>query len=68
MNSVQKHVMLFLDIIIDTRGGDVRQVDLPTYPVSLQKKDEAFRLMRSEARTYIAQSGLRHDKVNGRCT
>ncbi len=54
-----------LDIIIDTRGGDVRQVDLPTYPVSLQKNDEAFRLMRSDARTYIAQSGLRHDKING---
>ena len=54
-----------LDVIIDTRGGDIRQVDLPTYPVSLQKPDEAFRLMRSEARTYIAQSGLRHDKVNG---
>ena len=54
-----------LDIIINTRGGDVRQVDLPTYPVSLQKQDEAFRLMRSDAITYIAQSGLRHDKVNG---
>ena len=54
-----------LDVIIDTRGGDVRQVDLPTYPVSLQEKDEAFRLLRSDTRTYIAQSGLRHDKVNG---
>ena len=54
-----------LDIIIDTRGGDIRQVDLPTYPVSLQQRDNAFRLMRSDARTYIAQSGLRHDKVNG---
>ena len=54
-----------LNVIIDTRGGDIRQVDLPTYPVSLQEPDKAFRLMRSEARTYIAQSGLRHDKVNG---
>ncbi|MEM7400594.1 MAG: membrane protein insertase YidC [Pseudomonadota bacterium] len=54
-----------LDVIIDTRGGDIRQVDLPTYPVSLDKQDEAFRLMRSDARTYIAQSGLRHDKVSG---
>ena len=54
-----------LDVIIDTRGGDIRQIDLPTYPVSLQKKDQAFRLMFSENNTYIAQSGLRHDKING---
>jgi len=54
-----------LDVVIDTRGGDIRQIDLPTYPVSLKDKDEAFRLMFSNNRTYIAQSGLRHDKVNG---
>ena len=54
-----------LDVIIDSRGGDIRQIDLPTYPVSLQKKDQAFRLMFSENNTYIAQSGLRHDKING---
>jgi len=54
-----------LDIIIDTRGGDVRQVDLPTYPESLKQQDEPFRLMHSDNRTYIAQSGLRHDKING---
>lgn len=54
-----------LDVVIDTRGGDIRQIDLPTYPVSLENKDEAFRLMFSNNRTYIAQSGLRHDKVNG---
>lgn len=54
-----------LDVIIDTRGGDIRQVDLPTYPVSLKEKDKAFRLMFSDNRIYVAQSGLRHDKVNG---
>lgn len=54
-----------LDLIIDTRGGDVRQVDLPTYPVSLEEKDQAFRLMYSDQRTYIAQSGLQHDKIKG---
>jgi YidC/Oxa1 family membrane protein insertase len=54
-----------LDVIIDTRGGDIRQVDLPTYPVSLEKQDEAFRLLHSNNRTYVAQSGLRHDKING---
>ena len=55
-----------LDVIIDTRGGDIKQVDLPTYPVSLDKQDEAFRLMFNEHQTYIAQSGLRHDKINGK--
>jgi YidC/Oxa1 family membrane protein insertase len=55
-----------LDVIIDTRGGDIKQVDLPTYPVSLEKQDEAFRLMFNEHQTYIAQSGLRHDKINGK--
>jgi len=54
-----------LDVIIDTRGGDIRQIDLPTYPVSLEKKNQAFRLMFSENDTYVAQSGLRHDKING---
>jgi len=54
-----------LDVLIDTRGGDIRQLDLPTYPVSLKKQDEAFRLLHSDRRTYIAQSGLRHDRIQG---
>ncbi len=54
-----------LDLLIDTRGGDIRELDLPTYPVSLEKQDQPFRLLYSEDQTYIAQSGLRHDKVNG---
>lgn len=54
-----------LDVVIDTHGGDVRQIELPTYPVSLEKEDEPFRLLRSDNLTYIAQSGLRHDKVGG---
>lgn len=55
-----------LDVIIDTRGGDIRQLDLPTYPVSLKQQDQPFRLLYSDSRTYIAQSGLRHDKVKGK--
>lgn len=55
-----------LDVVIDTRGGDIRQLDLPTYPVSLKKKDEPFRLFYSNSLTYIAQSGLRHDNVKGK--
>ena len=55
-----------LDVVIDTRGGDIRQLDLPTYPVSLKNQDQPFRLLHSDSRTYIAQSGLRHDKINGK--
>ena len=55
-----------LNVIIDTRGGDIRQLDLPTYPVSLKQQDQPFRLFYSDSRTYIAQSGLRHDKVKGK--
>ncbi len=53
-----------LNVVIDTRGGDIRQLDLPTYPVSLEKQDQPFRLLHSESRIYIAQSGLRHEKIN----
>ena len=54
-----------MEVVIDTRGGDIRQLDLPTYPVSLKRKDEPFRLLYSDNRTYIAQSGLRHDRTRG---
>ena len=53
-----------LNVVIDTRGGDIRHLELPTYPVSLTKKDEPFQLLYSNSLTYIAQSGLRHDKAN----
>ncbi len=54
-----------LDVTIDTRGGDIRQLDLPTYPVSLQQQDQPFRLLHNDNQIYIAQSGLRHDKIDG---
>lgn len=54
-----------LDVVIDTRGGDIRQLDTLTYPVSLQEKDVGFRLLHSDERTHIAQSGLRHDNIHG---
>lgn len=47
-----------LDIQIDTRGGDLREVDLIKYPVDLKDK-EPFKLMQDSAsRVLIAQSGL----------
>lgn len=49
---------------IDTAGGNVTMLNLPTYPVSLEQKDEPFKLFDSR-RPYLAQSGLLHDKVSG---
>jgi YidC/Oxa1 family membrane protein insertase len=48
-----------LDLIIDTRCGDLRQVDLRSYPVALDKLDTFFRLMKdSLPNLFIAQTGL----------
>ncbi|MGE0372083.1 MAG: membrane protein insertase YidC [Gammaproteobacteria bacterium] len=48
-----------LAVELDTTGGDLREVALLGYPVSTEKRDEPFRLMRDEgARVFIAQSGL----------
>ncbi len=47
-----------LEVQIDTRGGDIREVDLIKYPVDLKEK-EPFKLMQdSDSRILIAQSGL----------
>lgn len=44
---------------IDTVGGDISHVGLPTYPKSLANKDEPFVLMKdTPAELFIAQSGL----------
>ncbi len=48
-----------LDVEIDTMGGDIRQVDLPAYPVNPEQPEHPFRLMEDSAtRIFIAQSGL----------
>ncbi len=45
--------------VIDTEGGDMRQLDLRRYPVSIEKPDEPFALMQDKGpELYIAQSGL----------
>ncbi len=54
-----------LDIEISTRGGDLIDVKLPTYPVSLEHKDEPFRLLHIDPPPYVAQSGLIHDRIEG---
>ncbi len=46
--------------VIDTRGGDLRQVDLLKYPQSRDKDSEPFRLLEVSAQQlFVAQSGLR---------
>jgi YidC/Oxa1 family membrane protein insertase len=46
-------------IEIDTKGGDIRRVDLPNYPFSSYRPDEPLRLMNDELpNLFVAQSGL----------
>ena len=48
-----------IDAVIDTEGGDMRQLDLRRYPVSIDKPDEPFALMQDKGpEFYVAQSGL----------
>jgi len=53
-----------LDLLIDLQGGTIKQVDLPTYPVSLEEKDKAERII-DPAKSYFAQSGLIHRSTPG---
>ncbi|MHB8404930.1 MAG: membrane protein insertase YidC [Gammaproteobacteria bacterium] len=47
-----------LDVIIDTAGGDIREAELPAYPVEL-KKPQLVKVLNSDAaELLIAQSGL----------
>ncbi len=48
---------------INTRGADIHRAELKTYPVDNDHKDQPLVLLDNEAITYIAQSGLLHDKV-----
>jgi YidC/Oxa1 family membrane protein insertase len=48
-----------LDVLIDTKGGEISQVSLRAYPVALDKPDEPFPLLlKSQSDVYVAQSGL----------
>jgi len=48
-----------LRVEIDTIGGDLRQAELLSYPVSLKERNKPLRLMEDSAtRVMIAQSGL----------
>ena len=54
-----------LELQLDLRGGSVVQVDLPRFPVSLDRPDAPVRLLYADEETYTAQSGLTHDAVAG---
>lgn len=54
-----------LALRINTRGGEVLEVDLPTHPVSLDTPDKWVRILDSTGRNYVAQSGLQHLNVEG---
>lgn len=47
-----------LDLAIDLNGGDVVELTLPKYSVSLEAPDKKVSLMRSGSNIYIAQSGV----------
>ena len=48
-----------LDVWIDRRGGDIRRVNLPGYPVNLEQPGLPFELLDvGNGRLYMAQSGL----------
>jgi YidC/Oxa1 family membrane protein insertase len=49
-----------LRVVIDTRGGDLRQADLLAYPVNTKPGAEPFRLLNgSLPNLFVIQSGLR---------
>ena len=47
-----------VDITIALTGGDITQILLKDYPVSLKNPDQPIALLDDASRTYIAQSGL----------
>ena len=48
-----------LDLVIDTRGGDIVRAALPEHPVELRKDSPPFLMLnRTRDQIYVAQSGL----------
>jgi YidC/Oxa1 family membrane protein insertase len=46
-------------VVIDTQGGDIKQLDLLKYPVHVETPDQPFRLLDESAqRNFVAQSGF----------
>ncbi len=52
-----------LEVEISTQGGNMLKAELLTFPISLQSPDIPLRLLDDTDITYLAQSGLIHDKI-----
>lgn len=50
-------------LLINKRGADIHRVELKTYPIDNEHKDQPLVLLDNETKTYISQSGLLHDRV-----
>lgn len=50
-------------LFINTRGADIHRIELKTYPVDIDHKDQPLVLLDNRAKTYISQSGLLHDRI-----
>jgi YidC/Oxa1 family membrane protein insertase len=56
----------YLDVYLDTLGGDIREVKLRKYPVEQGKPDQPFQLMTDKgAKLFVAQSGFSMLKGKG---
>lgn len=50
-----------LDVTIDSKGGDIVRVDLPTYPVHKDRPNELVRLLDyTPGQHWVFQTGIRH--------
>ena len=47
-----------LQLRINTRGGEILEADLPTYPVSIDEPEKPVKILDLATRNYVAQSGL----------
>jgi len=54
-----------LIVEINTRGGTIEKVSLPTYPVSLEEKNTPVVIL-DRNKQYSAQSGLGHKRIDGK--
>ncbi len=61
-----EYVVVETDIFslhINTRGADIHEAELKTYPVDIKHKDQPLVLLEDDGKIYIAQSGLLHDRI-----
>lgn len=54
-----------LQLRINTRGGEILEADLPTYPISREQPNKPVTILDANGRNYVAQSGLQHTPVAG---